>query len=474
MRKVSKKKSTTPNAFLSQNRIVENSKTLIFLGLSNEQFTDGIISSKLESMKLKSCLLYRDFFLHSNESNRNSMKIEVQLADAIDGVLFKDAVRKTMKRYPYYCVTLGYEEGEYFFAENDRPVVILNSLASPTFNTEETNMHFISFGYKDDWIVINMFHILTDGTGLYSVLRTLLYYYCGERYGVSEEPKNVRLLGQPVSEVEWYDPYQTLKPVPLNPKPMPGPAVNIRKGIPEEDRTSALFHLLVPEKEFMDFCVRHDSTPATMICLLLCRIIHRMFPDAQEAIRFLLCTNDRKFLNAEQSCFNMVGTIPLELKPEMYDWSLTRQATVFRGMVFAETFEKNALVRANETKMLCETIKAIEGEQQRAAFVQQAIGGIVHSICGMVSYVGKSAFPNADPYIRDVRSFAESAAGLGVQLAAFNGSFMLEMIQQFQDDRYIQALRKELEKYGIPTKLCGTFDVSISKANLPWLQDCRC
>ena len=37
-----------------------------------------------------------------------------------------------------------------------------------------------------------------------------------------------------------------------------------------------------------------------------------------------------------------------------------------------------------------------------------------------------------------------------------------------------EVAAEELEKYGIPTKLCGTFDVSISKADLPWLQDCRC
>ena len=64
-------------------------------------------------MKLQSILFYRDSFLHSNISNRNSIKAEVQLADPIDPVLFEDAVKTTMKRYPYYCVTLGSENGEY-------------------------------------------------------------------------------------------------------------------------------------------------------------------------------------------------------------------------------------------------------------------------------------------------------------------------------------------------------------------------
>ena len=145
-------------------------------------------------MKLQSILFYRDSFLHSNISNRNSIKAEVQLADPIDPVLFEDAVKTTMKRYPYYCMTLGSENGEYFFTENNRPVVILNSLASVTFNTEETNMHFVSFGYQDDWIAVNIFHGLTDGAGVYELLRTLLYYYCGARYGIAEDPGNVRLV----------------------------------------------------------------------------------------------------------------------------------------------------------------------------------------------------------------------------------------------------------------------------------------
>lgn len=422
-------------------------------------------------MKLQSILFYRDSFLHSNISNRNSIKAEVQLADPIDPVLFEDAVKTTMKRYPYYCVTLGSENGEYFFTENNRPVVILNSLASVTFNTEETNMHFVSFGYQDDWIAVNIFHGLTDGAGVYELLRTLLYYYCGARYGIAEDPGNVRLYGQPVSEEELYDPYADLPIKPLRPKPLPGPAVNIMQAIPEADRTPTAFHISVPERLFVEFCVKQDSTPGTMVCLLLCRIIQKLFPDAPEDIRFLLCTNDRKTLNAPKSCLNLVGTLPLDLKREMRGWTLTRQATVFRGMVFAEQYETNALNRAIAMKQLCETIRSLPDDHSRAEFAQNAIRGIAHSACGMVSYVGKSSFPNADPYIRDFRSLTGGSAALGVQIAVAAGFFKFDLIQSFRDDRYVRAFQEELRSYGIPSELVDTAAVDVSKAAFPWLTE---
>ena len=208
-----------------------------------------------------------------------------------------------------------------------------------------------------------------------------------------------------------------------------------------------------------------------MVCLLLCRIIQKLFPDAPEAIRFLLCTNDRKTLNAPKSCLNLVGTLPLELKREMRGWTLTRQATVFRGMVFAEQHEANALDRAIAMKQLCETIRSLPDDHSRAEFAQNAIRGIAHSACGMVSYVGKSSFPNADPYIRDFRSLAGGSAALGVQIAVAGGFFKFDLIQSFRDDRYVRAFQEELHSYGIPSELVDTAAVDVSKAAFPWLTE---
>ena len=71
--------------------------------------------------------------------------IRLRMRDLIYLDALRHAVDSTMKRYPYFCVELQKKEEQYIFAENHRPVVI---------------------------------------TGAYEVLRTLLYYYCSERYQI--------------------------------------------------------------------------------------------------------------------------------------------------------------------------------------------------------------------------------------------------------------------------------------------------
>ncbi|MBQ9631580.1 MAG: hypothetical protein IJV04_01500 [Lachnospiraceae bacterium] len=40
----------------------------------------------------------------------------------------------------------------------------------------------IAFSWQDNWMAMDVCHAMTDGTGAYEILRTLMYYYCTERY----------------------------------------------------------------------------------------------------------------------------------------------------------------------------------------------------------------------------------------------------------------------------------------------------
>ena len=54
--------------------------------------------------------------------------------------------------------------------------VITDSLSGVELNSAESNFHMISFSWQDNWVVMDVFHALTDGTGAYEVVRTFLYY----------------------------------------------------------------------------------------------------------------------------------------------------------------------------------------------------------------------------------------------------------------------------------------------------------
>lgn len=67
-------------------------------------------------------------------------------------------------------------------------------------------------------MVMDVCHAMTDGTGAYEVLRTLLYYYCSEKYGVTLKEDGIRLAGDIIPEEEWVDPVEKTTDLPVAPQ----------------------------------------------------------------------------------------------------------------------------------------------------------------------------------------------------------------------------------------------------------------
>lgn len=66
-----------------------------------------------------------------------------------------------MLRYPYFCVELQKKDEQYVFVDNERPIVITDSLDGVELNSEESNFHMIAFAYQGNWIEMDVFHGLT-------------------------------------------------------------------------------------------------------------------------------------------------------------------------------------------------------------------------------------------------------------------------------------------------------------------------
>lgn len=227
----------------------------------------------------------RSLYVTTKESP-NEIRIRIRLRDLIDPEILRRAVDTTMKRYPYFCVELQKKEGQYVFAENHRPVVISDSLHGVELNSEASNYHMIAFCWQDNWIVLDVFHGMTDGTGAYEVVRTLLYYYCSDRYDVRLKEEGIRLVGDEISMEEWSDPVanRTDLPLPKRNEQLSDALNLITSAGLEEDRRHTVYSIAVSEAEFMKFNLDNDGSPGTMVSLLLSRAIAKLFPEAENVI----------------------------------------------------------------------------------------------------------------------------------------------------------------------------------------------
>ena len=399
----------------------------------------------------------------------NAMRTRVRMRDLVDPEALRHAVDMTMKRYPYFCVELKIDE-DCYFAENDRPIVITHSLEGVELNTAESNYHLVSFSWKDNWIIMDISHAITDGTGAYEVMRTFLYYYVSSRYGVELDKEGIRLAGDEISPEEWEDPLFKAQNLPTPPRTEMQPSINLAKAAGlEDDKTPTVYSIAIAEDEFMRFNIEHDGSPATMAALFLCRAIAGLHPDSEDAIRVALTVNQRNALGAPLAHQSLVGGVMLEYKEKLRSWPLERQATVFRGMVFVQTMEEAVLSGVASQKGIAQMILSKQKNEERIA-VARMIGDLSSQLLSAtVSYVGKANFKGAEKYIRDFRAWTQGTANcILVEISAVNGKFTFDFIQPFQSPIYLNAFLKEFEDNGLTYDLQDVMKLDIPDVRMPW------
>ena len=406
----------------------------------------------------------------SGKDNASVIRINMRMSDSIEPDALRHAVSMTMKRYPYFCVELQNKEGSYVFAENHRPVIITNSLRGVDLNSEESNFHMIAFAWHDDKIILDVFHALTDGTGAYELLRTLLYYYCSERYHAELNRDGIRLAGDDIPIEEWNDPVLTASELPVPTHTDISKALNPAEYVRHEsDNVRTVYSVSISESEFMRFVTQHNGTPGTMTALFLSRAVAKLYPDSEDAIRIALCVNQRKALHAPLAHQTLVGGVMLEYKDKMRNWPLEKQVTAYRGMVIVQTQEEKVLAGVNSLKGINQLLLSMKNDNERLALAGKIIAHTFGILTATVSYVGKGDFKESEKYIRDFHLWTYPGGGaILIEISAVSGRFTFDIMQHFSSPVYVNAFLKELEDNGINYDFQSVNKLELPKVKLSW------
>ena len=237
----------------------------------------------------------------------------------------------------------------------------------------------------------------------------------------------------------------------------------------QNDVQSTVYSIAIPESEFMKFNIENAGSPGTMVSLFLSRAVAKMYPESNDAIRVALCVNQRKALHAPLAHQSLVGGVMLEYKEKMRNWSLDRQATAYRGMVFAQTQEEIVLAGVASQKWINQMILSKETDQERmglASYISNMASGIMTAT---VSYVGKANYKEAEKYIRDFRLWTPQTGNcILIEISAVNGRFTLDFIQPFSSPVYVNAFLRELYENGITYDLQDVNPLELPNIKLPW------
>ena len=387
-----------------------------------------------------------------------TVRMIITLCDDIDREQLQEAVRATQQRYPYFCVQLKKEtdaEGHEYYAmdENPLPWVVMSTRQPARLLSDDSNHHLLAFACWDDCVAIDFFHALTDGTGAYNVLRTLLYEYCRRRYDSRLSREGIRVAGDIMSPEEWTDPGSMPRPQNLNPlpvPPMPRP-INLNKEAvaPLSDTTETVC-IEVDEQQMMKYVSSEDTSPATLVSLLIARAIARLHGDTTDAVPMTtLAINQRPALDVPLSSHTLAASLRLPLNSEMKDMPLDMQQTIFRGMVVLQSNADNVASTFWQMRDGMDQLDRIPTLAGRHQAMVGADGRASGAGTFVVSYVGKGSFGAAEHYITHFCTEVWPFYPLTIEMSAAGGKFCISWMQRFSTDVYLEALFDEMHQLGI-------------------------
>ena len=409
----------------------------------------------------------------SSRETPNIISLRVRMCGDIDGAMLDRAVEAGMNRYPYFRVELQKRDGQWGFIENRRPVTVSRSAVGAALNSEASNRHLIAFSWHEDWIILNVSHALTDGTGAYEVLRTVLYYYCSWRYGAQLSREGIRLAGDAISPEEYEDPApRVTREPPENADGDSMPALNpVVASNLGDDTAKTVFSTSLSEAGFMRFNADHDGSPATIVALFLSRAIAALHPDCPNPIRISLCVNQRRALGTPLAHQSLVGGAWLEYVEKMRDYPLDMQATVYRGMVFAQTMDERVLEGMRYINRNTRRLLSLASDEARAVEAKENSDGLKRALTATVSYVGRGRFGDAERYIRDFHLWANAMnENILVEISAINGRFIFDFSQNFSTPVYWRAFLKQLDENGIAYEERPAAPLALPEIRLPWIR----
>jgi len=395
-------------------------------------------------------------------------RIILKMKDAVDGDILREAVESTRQRYPYYQVKLGGRKDaagtEYFvYEDNSEPWVVSEGERPVQLVGPESNYHLLAFCYWDDCIAIDFFHAITDGTGCYNILRTLLYEYSRRRYDATLSPETnmgrIRLAGDIISPEEWEDPATKVKPENLRPMPLPERPKSINLITQSKTKLTddvEAINIVVEEQEMMKYVSSADTSPATLVSLLLNRAIARLHPDSSEGVPMMvLAINERPAVGCPKAAQSMASSLILSYTDEMRGMDIDMQQTIYRGMVILQSSKDNVIERFLKSKAAQDMFERVPTLEARHQAMVQAYSVVPLAASGCVSYVGKANMGAAEKYVSEMYTEVFAPYALAIEMGAIGGTICISLMQRFEDDRYLDAFLDELRQLGLTYRIAN-------------------
>ena len=390
-------------------------------------------------------------------SDSRVFRITCELKEEVDPEILQGAVTSAAREFPHFSSILKEGMFWYYLDQSNLDVEVTpdNLPALDTIYREGRRDLLYRVNYYGRRINLEMFHVLTDGTGAFEFLKAILTEYIRVRYGVEQLQMAVsRAAGSDRQDDAFGKYYKKEKRKPEGQNSTPARAYHLR-GDRDENLQNHLLEGTVSVASFLVAARERGATVAELSTALFIKAAlgEMSVRDRKLPIVLSVPVNLRNYFPSE-TARNFFGVINVVFDPALYDGTLESIITVVR-----ESFSKQ--LRLDQIELTMNSYAALE-HNIAVKVVPLPIKNLVISainaktqrgITGTISNVGKISVPEKmEPYIQKFSCFM-AAPSVQVCLCSFKDALVFGVASAFIQQPVIRDFFREMVDMGIEVML---------------------
>ena len=387
------------------------------------------------------------------KSSELCIAMEVTLTEPVDGEALEEAVQRTAASFPLIASAMVPMEGRFYYAKNDRPIVVEERQDYPLIGGEASKGHLLAVRYWDHTIGVAFQHALTDGVGIMRFLETMLYFYFCTVDGREYPPEGIRTDDGSLHERDWDDPF--IRPYEVE-RDVPPMAVVPENGLtlPEAHTSLTKFCLCLDASAVMRFVKEQQTSPAIAFTLLMMRGLRRLFSQEARPITAKLPVDLRARVGLDEAMRNCVTMTPLTyVYDEMDGRTFAEQAAILRTALKVQTTEAALKQAANGYIGFMNALSAKSTIKQRRALLSGELGQDATAF--LLNYVSGFRMSGYEERIKGFTTYeAEPCAKFNIY--ATKNHFFCDLLQPFETARYMEAFVGELAEHGLTGEITSS------------------
>ena len=406
----------------------------------------------------------------------HTVRIHVRMKEEVDINILDKAVNSAIRRYPYFAVRVTVDEdGGYILVSNNKRIVVMPTAEKmPRLGSSSINDHLLFVDCSGKDIFFNISHTMCGGRGLQPWVMTNVYEYVREKYNVELTAPKIRKPDSDLLPGETDEPAMDMLTTEeeiykRKSKKAPVLGMDYLKGlfIPIK-RDPNYMVVTVNQQDLLKVSKVNDSSVLSLFFVLFARVLDKVFPEKDRVIVGEAAHNPRESVGLPNTHCDFLSHVYVDYdRDSLYD-DLEKLGTKTRGQIILQT---DPTVSHAQVRKLFEQYEEVDKEHglkaKRKYMAKHSLstgkdaqhGSFVANYTGLMDWGEVADYVDWFVYIIE--------GHFTIEITAMADKIFVGFMQLIKTDKYIDLLREELGKLGIPCTIEGPFPKRLPKHEIP-------